>query len=156
MACAKALQCTMNDVCALANINCQMQSAFATCASACINDPGVTCADIQALTNGNFNTPLGACLQGCQGGGPGATSSSSGGGMACQNCTFQNCMGEAGMCAGNNDCIAWAQCVNACADQACVQACSAAHPASAMQQQAVTACTCQPNACQMQCGALCP
>ena len=90
----------------------------AVCAANCVNSAammGDPCADILALANQNFNTPVGQCLVACQSQSP------------CTSCVAQSCNTELGTCLMEPmgaPCQAFLQCASACNDQACIDTCA--------------------------------
>ncbi len=72
--------------------------------------------------------------------------------QACQQCGQQQCGTEVQQCfgAGFQECQAWLNCSQACQDKACLDDCSAMHPAGAP----VETCICQkcnPGDCSFIC-----
>jgi hypothetical protein len=109
----------------------------------------------------NFATPLGACILGCQGMGPGSsgvsTVGSTGSGpppMGCQQCSLQQCGGPIFQCnakKGPGSCSHWLQCAQACGqDSMCLFGCDMQFPNAAPQYDAVYSCLCS------SCDASCP
>ncbi len=150
-ACGHAADCGL-DVCAFAGIDCATAGNQYDCFSDCVIV--APCDEINALANQNFNTPLGACLQGCQGGGGGAGGGGVGGGPAgtCQQCGQNNCQNAAFQCfqqSGQQECQNWITCVGGCADSACFDNCTAMYPGG----QVIADCAC--TSCAADCGALC-
>lgn len=124
--CIAEVQCGVSGACGLASqfgidlTSCS--DTVATCAADCIidaNDQGDPCPDILALTNLDFNTPLGQCLQACQQTTP------------CQDCVTQSCGTELDACINDadNTCQAYAQCLVNCGanDSACLTGCGDTH-----------------------------
>ena len=126
-----------------------------------------SCGDIAKLAMQNFATPLGFCLLGCGGMGPGGVGSSgvgpgavgsTGSGpppMACQQCTFQQCGGPIFQCnakKGAGSCSQWLQCAQGCGqDSSCLFGCDSQFPSAAQQYLPVYDCLC--NNCDAQCPA---
>ena len=154
-ACDKAQMCGL-DFCGQFGINCANVPPQGQCGLDCISNG--SCGDIAKLAMQNFATPLGGCLLGCQGMGPGAVASvgSTGSGpppMACQQCTFQQCGGPLFQCnakKGPGSCSHWLQCAQGCNhDSMCLFGCDAQFPNAQPQYDAVYSCLC--NSCDAQC-----
>lgn len=153
-ACDKASMCGF-DFCSQFNINCMKPPPQATCPLACIAKG--SCGDIAKLAMQNFATPLGACILGCQGMGPG----SSGSGpppppppMDCQQCTFQKCGNAIFTCnskKGPGSCSEWLMCAQSCGQSSmCLTNCDNKFPSAALDFEPVYQCLCS------KCDASCP
>jgi hypothetical protein len=156
-ACNKATMCGLN-FCSQFGINCANPPMQAQCPLACI--AAGSCGDIAKLAMQNFATPLGACIIGCQGMGPGSAVSvgSTGSGpppMGCQQCTFQQCGGPIFQCnakKGPGSCSQWLQCAQGCGqDSMCLFGCDMQFPNAAPQYDVVYSCLC--NSCDASCPA---
>lgn len=157
-ACNKASMCGF-DFCSQFGINCANPPMQAQCPLACIASG--SCGDIAKLAMQNFATPLGACILGCQGMGPGSAVAgvgSTGSGpppMGCQQCTFQQCGGPLFQCnakKGPGSCSHWLKCAQACAhDSMCLFGCDMQFPNAAPEYDAVYSCLC--NSCDASCPA---
>ena len=154
-ACDKAQMCGL-DFCGQFGINCANPPMQAQCGLDCISNG--SCGDIAKLAMQNFATPLGACLLGCQGVGPGSGGAvgSTGSGpppMACQQCSLQQCGGPIFQCnakKGPGSCSHWLQCAQGCGqDSMCLFGCDAQFPNAATEYKAVYSCLC--NSCDAQC-----
>ena len=138
-ACNKATLCGL-DFCGQFNINCANPPMQAQCPLNCIANG--SCGDIAKLAMQNFGTPLGACILGCQGMGPGVGSSGSGPPpISCQQCTLQQCGGPLFQCnakKGPGSCSHWLQCAQGCNhDSMCLFGCDAQFPNAAPEYDAV-------------------
>jgi len=136
------------------------------CFAQCVNDPNATCQQIAQAVQGQSG-PVYDCAQSCQGmtttTSTGTTMSTGTGMMqTCGTCVQNSCQQELGACFQTNpqECNAWVQCAQMCMDQACTDACTAAHPVNAnmmgmmvSRTQAVQDCSCMK--CPMQCAATC-
>ena len=144
-ACNKSSMCGL-EFCGKFNINCANPlPEQAQCPLSCIAN--ASCGDIQKLAAQNFATPLGACIFGCQGMGPGST----GGGppppqMGCQQCTLQKCGSAIFACnskQGPGSCSQWLQCAQGCGtDSMCLFGCDSQFPNAEPQYDAVYQCLC--------------
>lgn len=121
----------------------------ADCAGDCLID--ASCDEINQLIAGNFNTPLGACVQTCQGGMGGAGGGGGGPSQACQDCGQASCQTEAQNCFISDamECQNWVQCVGMCGDSACYDACTAANPVASE----LAGCVC--GSCATDCATVC-
>ena len=155
-ACNKATMCGLN-FCSQFGINCANPPMQAQCPLACVASG--SCGDIAKLAMQNFATPLGACIIGCQGMGPGSAVAgvgSTGSGpppMGCQQCSLQQCGGPIFQCnakKGPGSCSHWLQCAQACAhDSMCLFGCDMQFPNAAPEYDAVYSCLC--NSCDASC-----
>jgi len=156
-ACDKASMCGLN-FCGQLGINCNNPLPQAQCPLACI--AAGSCGDIAKLAMQNFATPLGFCILGCQGMGPGSSSvgpGSSGSGpppVPCQQCTLQQCGGPIFACnakKGPGSCSQWLQCAQGCGENSmCLFGCDSQFPNAAGQYSGVYSCLCD------KCDASCP
>lgn len=158
-ACGKAAGCGVPQDQCMTFLDCSTEAG--TCQAACVNDPSVDCtAIITAL-----QTQQGAlyeCFVGCGstgtggagGGGGGGTGGAGGGGSAaqCQQCAQTSCQSQYFQCVqqvGATECQAWLTCISTCADAACVDDCTTAHPGGAGME------TCACTSCSTDCADLC-
>ena len=74
------------------------------------------------------------CAQGC----PGLTPLT-----PCQKCLYQTCPAPMNACIANPECTNLLYCMAACADQACLDGCSAQHPQGTADAAPVTTCASQ-------------
>jgi hypothetical protein len=146
--------CGLN-FCGQFGINCTNPPPQAECPLACIANG--SCSDIAKLANQNFATPLGACIIGCQGMGPGGAQASVGSGpppAGCQQCTLQQCGGPIFACnskKGPGSCSQWLQCAQNCGqDSMCLFGCDGQFPNAKAQYDGVYSCLCT------KCDASCP
>ncbi len=154
-ACSKASMCGL-DFCGQFNINCANPPTQAQCPLSCI--AAGSCGDIAKLAMQNFATPLGACILGCQGMGPGGVGSTGSGPpppQSCTQCTLQKCGGPIFQCnskKGPGSCSQWLQCAQGCGtDSMCLFGCDSQFPNAAPQYDAVYSCLC--NKCDTSCPA---
>jgi len=148
-ACDKiANDCGFGDVCSqIQQLDCN-SNPNADCYGQCILD--ADCAAIASLAGSNPDPDLVACASGCNGGQGGA----GGGGQDCQGCAQSSCGQEAIACVSDSECQAWINCVQTCADPACVAACDATHIAAEPLYSDLKACLC--TSCGTECAALDP
>ncbi len=159
-ACDKSSMCGL-DFCGQFNINCMNPlPQQVQCPLTCIAN--ASCSDIQKLAQQNFATPLGFCILGCQGMGPGSSSVGPGPGSSgsgpmpggCQQCTFQQCGSAIVACnskQGPGSCSQWLQCAQGCgSDSMCLFGCDSQFPNAEPQYDAVYQCLCD------KCDASCP
>lgn len=87
-----------------------------------------------------------------------AASSTSGGGMTCQQCADSvgpnQCSQQYNACGMSQQCVSFIQCAQQCQNQACVDACGQNNPTGASLYNAYASCVCSFCAaqCSMQCG----
>jgi hypothetical protein len=157
IACDKASTCGF-DFCSQFNINCANPPQQAQCPLNCIANG--SCGDIAKLAMQNFATPLGACILGCQGMGPGSSGAgpgSSGSGpppVPCQQCTLQQCGGPLFACnakKGPGSCSEWLACAQGCGQSSmCLFGCDNQFPNAQPEYTGVYQCLCS------KCDASCP
>jgi hypothetical protein len=150
-ACDKiANECGFGDVCSQApQLDCD-SNPNADCFGQCILD--ARCGEIASLAGSNPDPDLVACGQACNSSGQGGAGG--GGGGDCQGCAQSSCGQEALACVTDAECGDWIDCVQNCANAACVDACDAAHIAAEPLYSALKECLC--TSCGTECAALDP
>ncbi|MGH7295094.1 MAG: hypothetical protein ACRELB_09180 [Polyangiaceae bacterium] len=122
--------------------------------------PGETSAEAGGQTDGSKGTDasgdagvssdaIAEGSPGAEGGDGGCGPISTGNGTNCDHCAAAHCCGPYEACANSTDCIAYADCLNACAVDAggstpdggpCFDGCGAAHPTGAGELNAYEGC----------------
>jgi hypothetical protein len=158
-ACMHAASCGSN-VCTQYGITCNQVNAQLDCIAACIANTPCPISGSAAL----------GCLEMCKGGSSSSSSSGFGSssvavgssssgmtGSTCQSCSVQSCSGSIGMCAANQTCLKWLECVQPCnqatpLDPACFAACDMQNAGASGLYGAVYSCAC--SSCATECGSI--
>ncbi|HEY8078523.1 MAG TPA: hypothetical protein VIF62_30545 [Labilithrix sp.] len=134
--CLDASCCAENTAC-VSDADCQ---ALLTCGDACTDDACFNACYSAHPSGAAKLDDLSRCVESscasqCGGGGPpppsGSTCGFGSGDPTCDSCLDTSCCTDADACLGDADCTALLDCGNACADDACISACEAAHPSGA-------------------------
>lgn len=152
--CLDASCCAQNAAC-VTNADC---TALVACGDACRDDACIAACLSAHPTGAKLLEGLSTCVEtsctaACGGPSappPGGACGFASGDASCDSCLDTSCCGDANACLSDGDCVSLLDCVDGCADSACMTACEAAHPSGMKKIDALS--TCATTTCGAACG----